>query len=343
MAPLERKMDQAKSFLGGGFAGVATVLAGHPFDTLKVRLQTSNEYKGLADCFRKTVARDGLAGLYKGISSPLVGVTPMFGASLSLLLSLSLCLSPSSEHCCCPQLLGRPLLYLNALHHLLLVNVANSGKCFLLRQAYEVGQQLVYSFTPNRKSKDLSMLEFAIAGGFSAIPTTIVTTPMERVKVVLQTQDQAGSTGKKYKGMFDAGAGMFKEGGLSSLYRGTVATLARDIPGSAAYFVAYEYFYRLLKKENESISIGAVLFSGGMAGVAMWSIAIPPDVVKSRMQAAPAGTYKGFIDCTAQIIAKEGAGALFKGLGPALLRAFPANAAGFLGRAASLEVMHRLW
>ncbi|KAL2913142.1 carnitine transporter [Polyrhizophydium stewartii] len=286
------KMDQAKSFLSGGFAGIATVLAGHPFDTLKVRLQTSNQYKGLADCFRQTVAKDGLLGLYRGMGAPLVGVTPMFALSF---------------------------------------------------WSYDVGQQLVYTFTPSRKSNELTMLEFAIAGGFSAIPTTVVTTPMERVKVVLQTQDQAGATGRKYKGMFDAGIGMVREGGIASLYRGTIATLARDVPGSAAYFVAYEFFHRLLRKDSESLSIPAVLFSGGMAGVAMWSIAIPPDVIKSRIQAAPAGTYKGFIDCGVKIIAQEGPGALFKGLGPALLRAFPANAAGFLGRAASLEVMHRLW
>ena len=77
------------------------------------------------------------------------------------------------------------------------------------------------------------MLEFAIAGGFSAIPTTIVTTPMERVKVIMQTQDQ-NPTGKKYTGMFDAARGIVREGGVSSLYRGTVATLARDIPGSVS-------------------------------------------------------------------------------------------------------------
>ena len=46
-----------------------------------MRLQTSNEYKGLADCFKKTVAKDGLKGLYRGIASPLVGVTPMFALS----------------------------------------------------------------------------------------------------------------------------------------------------------------------------------------------------------------------------------------------------------------------
>lgn len=30
------------------------------------------------DCVRQTIARDGARGLYKGMTSPLVGVTPMF-------------------------------------------------------------------------------------------------------------------------------------------------------------------------------------------------------------------------------------------------------------------------
>lgn len=125
-----------------------------------------------------------------------------------------------------------------------------------------MGQNLVYAITPNRKSKELSMTEFAVAGGFSAIPTTIITTPMERVKVVMQTQDQIAG-GKKYTGMFDAARGMHREGGMKSLYRGTIATLARDIPGSAAYFVAYEWVYRALKPKDGNMSVGAVLFSGG--------------------------------------------------------------------------------
>jgi solute carrier family 25 carnitine/acylcarnitine transporter 20/29 len=47
------------------------------------------------------------------------------------------------------------------------------------------------------------------------------------------------------------------------------------VPGSAAYFVAYEFFYRLLKPaNNETMPVASVLFAGGMAGVGMWSIAI---------------------------------------------------------------------
>jgi solute carrier family 25 carnitine/acylcarnitine transporter 20/29 len=80
-----------------------------------------------------------------------------------------------------------------------------------------------------------------------------------------------------------------------------------------------------------------------MAGVAMWTIAIPPDVIKSRLQSAPAGTYTGAGDVLKQILKNEGPSALFKGLGPAMLRAFPANAATFLGVELAMNAMNKLF
>ena len=54
-------------------------------------------------------------------------------------------------------------------------------------------------------------------------------------------------------------------------------------------------------------------------------------MVKSRYQGAPEGTYKSFMDCARKTVAADGVGALFKGFGPAMARAFPANAAVFVG------------
>lgn len=54
------------------------------------------------------------------------------------------------------------------------------------------------------------------------------------------------------------------------------------------------------------------------------------DVIKSRYQGAPAGTYNSFLHCFRITIAQDGVGALFRGAGPAILRAFPANAATFV-------------
>lgn len=75
-----------KSFWAGGFGGMCTVLTGHPFDTVKVRLQTmpvagTNRipmYRGALDCAYKTVTDEGIRGLYKGMLAPLVGAIPLF-------------------------------------------------------------------------------------------------------------------------------------------------------------------------------------------------------------------------------------------------------------------------
>ena len=69
-----------QSFAAGGVGGVCAVLVGHPFDLVKVRMQTAERgvYNGALDVVRKTIAREGMRkGLYAGVSAPLVGVTPM--------------------------------------------------------------------------------------------------------------------------------------------------------------------------------------------------------------------------------------------------------------------------
>ncbi|KAG8682785.1 carnitine transporter [Ceratobasidium sp. 395] len=278
------------SFLSGGVGGVSAVLVGHPFDLTKTRLQTApaGTYTGALDVVKKTLARDGVRGLYRGMGPPLAGVTPIFAISF---------------------------------------------------WGYDLGKKIVYAATPERKSQALGLGELAFAGFFSAIPTTLVAGPAERVKVLLQIQGQGGQS--KYSGPVDVVRQLYKEGGMRSVFRGTAATLARDGPGSAAYFVAYEVAKKRLTpagSDPSQLNLGAVVLAGGLAGVAMWSIAIPPDVIKSRLQSAPHGTYTGFIDCVQKTIAKDGPKALWKGFGPAMARAFPANAATFLGVEASKKL-----
>mmetsp|Transcript_2208 Transcript_2208/g.2945 ORF Transcript_2208/g.2945 Transcript_2208/m.2945 type:complete len:289 (+) Transcript_2208:96-962(+) len=66
-----------KNIMSGTVAGVAQVVAGHPLDTIKVRLQTQSstnpEFSGMADCIKKTIQGEGLMGLYAGAASPLLG------------------------------------------------------------------------------------------------------------------------------------------------------------------------------------------------------------------------------------------------------------------------------
>lgn len=101
-------LAQLRSLAAGGFGGVCAVVVGHPFDLVKVRLQTAEKgvYSSAVDVVRKSIARDGLRrGLYAGVSAPLVGVTPMCTFSSTIpslpaqlsLLSLSLP-APSCSH-----------------------------------------------------------------------------------------------------------------------------------------------------------------------------------------------------------------------------------------------------
>ena len=76
----QKSFSGLRSLVAGGFGGVCAVVVGHPFDLVKVRLQTAERgvYSGAIDVVRKSIARDGLRrGLYAGVSAPLVGVTPM--------------------------------------------------------------------------------------------------------------------------------------------------------------------------------------------------------------------------------------------------------------------------
>jgi len=70
-------MTYIDGFVAGSVAGATGLLIGHPFDTIKVRLQTTNIYKGVTHCCRKIIAEEGVRALYKGLLSPLWSVSAM--------------------------------------------------------------------------------------------------------------------------------------------------------------------------------------------------------------------------------------------------------------------------
>lgn len=286
-----------KNFIAGGAGGVCLVVAGHPLDTIKVRLQTQPTgadgkpayYTGLWDCGKKTIQKEGFKGLYKGMATPIIGVTPMYAI------------------------------------------------CFL---AFTTGKKL------QQKSEDhvFTSLELFRAGALAGLSTTVILAPGERVKCLLQVQNaNPSAAGPKYAGPGDCFKQLYRQGGLRNLYVGTVATAARDIPSTGTYFMVYEYLQQKLTPEGGSradMSVWRTLFAGGMAGILNWLVAIPADVLKSKQQTAAPGTYSGFLDVCKKTLASEGAKGFYKGAAPTLLRAFPANAACFLGYEATMQLLN---
>lgn len=287
-AQQSQQQSALKSFIAGGFGGSCLVFAGHPLDTIKVRLQTQpynadgkpTLYKGTYDCGKKIIQKEKIWGLYRGMASPIIGVAPMYAL------------------------------------------------CF-------------FSFTMGKKAQqksedhDFNAKELFLAGALAGLSTTVIMAPGERIKCILQVQHaNPTSAGPKYAGPIDCCKQLYRQGGIKNIYVGTVATAMRDIPASGVYFMTYEYFQKILTPEGKTrgdISPLRTIFAGGMAGILNWIVAIPADVLKSRQQTAPAGKYSGLMDVFKQTLATDGVSGLYKGATPVLLRAFPANAACFLG------------
>jgi solute carrier family 25 (mitochondrial carnitine/acylcarnitine transporter), member 20/29 len=149
---------------------------------------------------------------------------------------------------------------------------------FNYTQAYETSlkhiQTLKESTHPH--SPEPTFGDYILAGSLAGIPTNLLTTPLERIKVVMQTQAQAQARPRLNAGpappsMLATGLMLFRTGGLRSLYAGAFATLVRDVPGAAAYYVSYEYVLKGVASVdgggsggvNVGASMGALLLAGG--------------------------------------------------------------------------------
>lgn len=61
-------------FAAGYLGGVCGIFVGHPFDTIKIRIQTQgNLYKSGTDALRSIIRTEGARGLFKGVLAPCIG------------------------------------------------------------------------------------------------------------------------------------------------------------------------------------------------------------------------------------------------------------------------------
>ncbi|KAJ1657507.1 hypothetical protein IWQ61_003099 [Dispira simplex] len=318
-----------KAFVAGGVGGMSLVLAGHPFDLLKVRQQTLRPghspgqppLSAVAMC-RHIVKHEGLTGLYRGVLPPMLGATPI-----------------------------------NA--------IAFWSYDFGLRSVRYL--QSWWRPPPNRETpgevwsrpvdkEALTLPQIAAAGAISGLFPVLLIGPAERIKVLLQVQGTPVATdavpGKRLgsktssprAGLVELTREVYRQEGLRGLFRGTAATFIRDVPGCAVYFTAYEAVRRTLGHHPGSLitlpTPLVVLLAGGLAGIIDWACTMPIDTLKSRLQSAPKGYYpRGIRDVAYHLIRTEGWTALYRGIFPVMLRAFPANAACFAGYEATMSLL----
>jgi len=271
----------------GFFGGVCQTYAGQPFDTVKVRMQTSSSGHGFVRTALGTFRHEGIRGLYRGTTPALVfGLvenTIAFGANEQL-------------------------------------------KRQLIKHKKQQG---------GRQDADLSLKELSACGAVSGLVHCGFSCPTEVIKTNLQVE---GST---YRGPIQCAQSILKSQGIAGLYAGFAPFILREVPFYLCFFATYEVicgkFQRNVSggapRSRDSLTAVEVILAGGLAGSVGWSGVQPMDTAMVRMQTGKgAGGQSGsFLLTCRDIYRVGGVRGFFPGWMPAMLRAFPANAALFLG------------
>ena len=129
------------------------------------------------------------------------------------------------------------------------------------------------------------MMNFAAdfaAGGISGAIAKTATAPIERVKLIIQTQDanpliKSGQV-KRYTGIADCFSRVASEQGIKAFWRGNFVNVLRYFPTQAFNFAFKDTIKAMLPKvdkKNVMASLGVNMLSGGLAGTGSLCIVYP--------------------------------------------------------------------
>jgi len=284
--------------IAGFLGGVCQTYVGQPFDTVKVRMQTSARLgSGFVKTGFLTFRNEGFRGLYHGTT---------------------------------------PALLFGLLENTIAFGVNEELKRYLLARRREEGR------------KDLPVEQLAFCGAAGGFVHCMFSCPTEVVKCKLQV------AGTPYRGPLDCARSILKTQGIGGLYVGFVPFVLREIPFYLIFFSSYEILCNKLQQRTSSDGSGPrrredlngfeIVAAGGLAGMIGWSGVQPFDTAMVRMQTGlgAGGAAGTFPSTCAHIYQSQGWRGFFPGWIPAMLRAFPANAALFVGFEGSRRMLHRL-
>jgi len=173
------------------------------------------------------------------------------------------------------------------------------------------------------------MLDFVLGGVSAAISKTAVA-PIERIKLLLQTQDANAkiTADKKYKGIVDCLVRVPKEEGVSAFWRGNLANVIRYFPTQALNFAFKDTYKKVFCPFNPKTDFWKFFFgnlaSGGAAGATSLMVVYPLDFARTRLAAdvgkGPAERqFSGLVDCLTKIKKSDGLKGLYQGFGVSVL------------------------
>eukprot|EP00252_Welwitschia_mirabilis_P012908 TRINITY_DN284_c0_g1_i1.p1 TRINITY_DN284_c0_g1~~TRINITY_DN284_c0_g1_i1.p1 ORF type:complete len:390 (+),score=65.11 TRINITY_DN284_c0_g1_i1:235-1404(+) len=170
------------------------------------------------------------------------------------------------------------------------------------------------------------MIDF-LMGGVSAAVSKTAAAPIERVKLLIQNQDEMLKSGRlshPYKGIGECFTRTIKDEGILSLWRGNTANVIRYFPTQALNFAFKDYFKKLFnfKKDRDGYWkwFAGNLASGGAAGASSLLFVYSLDYARTRLandaKAAKKGgerQFNGLIDVYKKTLKTDGIAGLYRG------------------------------
>ena len=210
---------------------------------------------------------------------------------------------------------------------------------------------MVYKRLQAPDDESLNIRNSVIAGFCAGSVQTVIVSPMELIKIRMQTQNvgratvswtmrklcrQLGIAQVTNKRYLHHGVGpvqtmkeIMRIEGIRGIFKGWWLTYFREAPQFGIYFGTYAWIRTKMahfaNTSPDQLGVLPLSFAGGITGVVTW-LWYPVDVIKSRYQNDGAHStekkYAGMIDCVKKSVKHEGIGVLVKGIQPTLVRGF---------------------
>merc|ERR1712054_188610 len=195
-------------------------------------------------------------------------------------------------------------------------------------------QEKVVKMSPT-DNKVLGMPPFVadfLMGGVSAAVSKTAAAPIERVKLLIQNQDEMIKSGRlshRYTGIGDCFKRTAADEGVMSLWRGNTANVIRYFPTQALNFAFRDKFKKMFgfKKERDGYAwwMAGNLASGGAAGATSMLFVYSLDYARTRLandakhaKSGGARQFNGLIDVYRKTIASDGIAGLYRGFMPSV-------------------------
>jgi solute carrier family 25 (adenine nucleotide translocator) protein 4/5/6/31 len=173
-----------------------------------------------------------------------------------------------------------------------------------------------------------------LAGGTSGAVAKTCTAPIERVKLLIQTQDAnpkiiSGEV-KRYSGIVDCFSRVAGEQGVKAFWRGNLTNIIRYFPTQAFNFAFKDGIKAMFPKADKNKEFLRFFLtnvaSGGLAGAGSLMIVYPLDYARTRLASDVGGgekQFNGLADCLKKTAAAGGIGSLYNGIGVSIVGIIP--------------------